>query len=456
MQQIFKYYIKVFYSYDKSYFKELSGVINLSLSQTLNSLQSVAKVRVARDSFKIAPEFVKIECSHFETLILKVSEVLAVGDKSVDIIAKTELNLPTSISKYGEFGLVCDNSEFKGELDTEVLVQSFEIASIDDIENKLVSMGIKFYPKGDKVVFDSEFGVNKEANLAFMEDNIISLNINQSKNEPIKEIIFNATSENDLFATPKITLVLDPSPQPITPLQDQVWTNEENGDRYIISPITGIGKIFTSLKGSLSANIELKFDDNYVAVEEFELEDDDFVELTGYIKALNAVTLNGNTINFTFGGESGNFYKENFLCFSGRKSGLLRVSYVTECYFFSTPPSEKESTKPILLNFYNAEIDYKHKYELNGYYPLGLEHKLSIIKDFNYDSDFIPNAKIRFNGVVLNVDSFGEVDLVFNDYGNYEATLLIDNIEQKTLYISYFANEFKKDFNQRSDDDDNT
>ena len=458
--QTFKYFIKTFYSYDKTQFKELDGVVNFSLSSQLNSLYEIAKIRVARTAFKIAPVWIKCESSHFKSVVLKVSEILAVDDKAVEIIAKTDLNLPKNISKYGDFANLGVECEFRGELSLDTLPSEFEIASFDDIENKLAALGVRFWCESGKLVFHSEFGVSKDAVKSFDESEILSLNVNSVKNERISEIIFNASSASDLYATPKITLIIDPSPQPVSPLVEKTYTNEENGDTYIISPISGIGKIFTSLKGALRSNIELKFDENYTAVEEFECENDDFVELAGYIKELNSVMLDGKELNFikkqNDDGLGVNFWSENMLCFATPKKGALKVSYKTGCYFFRTEPLEKEASKQILLNFYNAGIDFAHKYTLQGYYPLGLEHKLSIIKDFNYDSAFIPRAKIRFGSAVLSVDDFGEVDLVFNDYGNYEAILLIDGVEAKTLYISYFANEFKKDFNVRAGSDDNT
>ena len=448
--QTFKYFIKTFYSYDKNTFKELDGVVNFSLSSQLNSLYEIAKIRIARTAFKIAPVWIKCESSHFNSVVLKVSEILAVDNKLVEIIAKTELNLPKNISKYGDFANLGIDCEFRGELSKETLLSEFEIASFDDIENKLNTLGVRFWCESGKLVFHSEFGVSKDAVKSFDESDIISLNVNSVKNERIKEIIFNASNNSDLYTKPKITLIMDPSPQPVSPLKEKTYTDDETEDKYIIHPIAGLGKIFTSIKGELNSNIELKFIENYTAVEEFECENDEFIELAGYIKELNSVMLDDKEIEFIQKPNDeyiGNFYLENILCFNHAIKGSLKVSYKTGCHYFKTEPLEKETSKQILLNFYNAEIDYTHKYTLQGYYPPRLEYKLNIIKDFNMDSAYIPRAKIKIRDEIYSVDDFGEVDLVFADYGNYGATLLIDNEEFKTMYIGYFANQFTKDFN---------
>ena len=453
--QVVKYSIKAFYSYDKSDFIELKGVVNISLVSQIGSLTECAKVRVSRKSFVVTPKFIKLTSSHFDEVILQVSEALRVDNNLIELIAKTPLNLPSTINSYGEFAKINANSEFRGELGTDTLLVNFDIAECADIENKLSSMGVKFWAGGGKSFFDSAFVQKGESADEFDTSDFLEFSVNTKRQSAISEIIFNQKNIKDIAIEPTITLVLDPSPQPLSPTAPLTWTNETNGDTYTISPISAIGKVFINTTGNVSSNLALGVEENYTAVEEFELDEDEYVELSGYIKTLNSVEFNGATLNFhakESEDDEGDFYAHNTLCFAGARSGKLRVSYTTKCYFFSMPPRDIVSNAPIKIGFYNALIDYTHKYELNGYYPPFLEHDLSIIKDYNYDSAFIPRAKISFNGMMYDVNSFGEVRLQFADYGNYEADLYIDNQFVKTLYIAYFANEFTKSFNIKAEE----
>ena len=449
---VIKYHIKAFYGYDKEDFKELKA-ISITLNSSVGELFEIAKIRVPRNAFIAQPKFIKIESSVYGDLIMEVSEVLRVDNYQIEIIAKTPLRLISRCDSLADFGKINENAEFRGDLARETALKSVEISEFSDITNKLDNIGVKYWAQCGKSVFDSAWGRNESerAIKEFSQSDFISFNVSKSEKERIGEVVFNQKNIKDLEIEPVITMLIDPSPQAVSPLSKTTYTNEETGDIYIISPLRASGKVFTNMLGTLSSNIALSFKQNYLAVEEYELSGDESVSLAGYIKELMAVEIDGVRVEFhAKNGEDdeGDFYSYNTLCFSEAKYGRLKVSYKTDCYLFELAPLDKEASKRIKLGFYNAEIDYEHKYELDGFYPLNLEHKISVIKDFNIDSSRINEAKIAFGGQIFTPDEFGEVTLKFVDYGGYKITLTLKNIPDSELYIRYFANEFVKNFNK--------
>lgn len=453
---VIKYHIKAFYGYDKEDFKELKA-INITLNSSVGELFEVAKIRVSRNAFITQPKFIKIKSSVYGDLIMEVSEVLRVDNYQIEIIAKTPLRLISRCDSFSDFGKINENAEFRGDLARQTPLKSVKISEFSDIANKLENIGVKYWAQCGKSVFDSAWGRGESegAIKEFSQSDFISFNVSKSEKERIGEVVFNQKNIKDLEIEPVITMLIDPSPQAVSPLVKTTYTNEENGDIYIISPLRASGKVFTNMVGALSSNIALSLKTDYLAVEEYELSGDESVSLAGYIKELMAVEIEGVRVEFhakNGDDDEGDFYSYNTLCFSEAKYGRLKVSYKTDCYLFELPPLDKEASKRIKLGFYNAEIDYEHKYELNGFYPLNLEHKISVIKDFNIDSSRIGECGIMFGNQLYRVDEFGEFSVAFHDYGYYKLTLYINGVPSDELYIRYFANEFNKSFNKVSVD----
>lgn len=116
---------------------------------------------------------------------------------------------------------------------------------------------------------------------------------------------------------------------------------------------------------------------------------------------------------------------------------------------------DREAKVNIKLGFMEAYIDYEHRYELDGYYPLGVIKTYSLIKDFNLDPEFIPGARVdifrpsydNFGWKLYEskgVNVFGEFDFEFREYGSYKFILINSKgTPVESVFISYFSNEYK-------------
>lgn len=440
---------------------ELEGISELSICSEEGELQATASLKIASSSLSAPIDEILISCSHFKDCLFEVSEVLSIDANFKKLVAKTPLRLPQNISSLKDLASLTDKVSFLCDAPQDTPLTGLSYSDASSLAGALEGIGLSFWANDLGIFISDKFYIAKPAVSAaeFNEDNIIDFNLSLSAPQNIDTIIFNDKNE-DIYSEAGLTAVIDPDPHPVTPREVLRYKDDENGDVYVISPLRAVGKIFATPAWEakdIGLNVpDASFFANYHAVEEFELSDDICVKLTGFIKKLIAVSLDGTPLQFskqTAQEQHGNIYKDNVLCFEGPLNGTLKVAYESNIYLFVCPARDLPSALSIKAEYKNLQIDHLHKYEITKFYPKGYTHTFSLMRDFDVDSALIAHASFKLGTQSFSADPFGEVEIKFSDYGAYKLELYLDGKLEKTMNIGYFANEFSCDFNEIKEKD---
>lgn len=440
---------------------ELRGISELSICSEEGELQATASLKIAASSLSAPIDEILISCSHFKDCLFEVSEVLSIDANFKKLVAKTPLRLPQNISSLKDLASLTDKVSFLCDAPQDTSLTGLSYSDASSLAGALEGIGLSFWANDLGIFISDKFYIAKPAVSAaeFNEDNIIDFNLSLSAPQNIDTIIFNDKNE-DIYSEAGLTAVIDPDPHPVTPREVLRYKDDENGDVYVISPLRAVGKIFATPAWEakdISLNApNASFFADYRAVEEFELSEDICVKLTGFIKKLIAVSLDGTPLQFseqTAQEQHGNIYKDNVLCFEGPLSGTLKVAYESNIYLFVCPARDLPSALSIKAEYKNLQIDHLHKYEITKFYPKGYTHTFSLMRDFDVDSALIAHAGFKLGTQSFSADPFGEVEIKFSDYGAYKLELYLDGKLEKTMNIGYFANEFSCDFNEIKEKD---
>lgn len=440
---------------------ELRGISELSICSEEGELQATASLKIAASSLSAPIDEILISCSHFKDCLFEVSEVLSIDANFKKLVAKTPLRLPQNISNLKDLASLTDKVSFLCDAPQDTPLTGLSYSDASSLAGALEGIGLSFWANDLGIFITDKFYIAKHAAsaLEFNEDNIIDFNLSLSAPQNIDTITFNDKNE-DIYSEAGLTAVIDPDPHPVTPREVLRYKDDENGDVYVISPLRAVGKIFATPAWEakdINLNVpDASFFADYRAVEEFELSDDICIRLTGFIKKLIAVSLDGTPIYFsaqTTQEQRGNIYKDNVLCFEGPLSGTLKVAYESNIYLFVCPARDLPSALSIKAEYKNLQIDHLHKYEITKFYPKGYTHTFSLMRDFDVDSALIAHASFKLGTQSFSADPFGEVEIKFSDYGAYKLELYLDGKLEKTMNIGYFANEFSCDFNEIKEKD---
>lgn len=440
---------------------ELEGISELSICSEEGELQATASLKIASSSLSAPIDEILISCSHFKDCLFEVSEVLSIDANFKKLVAKTPLRLPQNISSLKDLASLTDKVSFLCDAPQDTPLTGLSYSDASSLAGALEGIGLSFGANDLGIFISDKFYIAKPAVSAaeFNEDNIINFNLSLSAPQNIDTIIFNDKNE-DIYSEAGLTAVIDPDPHPVTPREVLRYKDDENGDVYVISPLRAVGKIFATPAWEakdINLNVpDASFFADYRAVEEFELSEDICVKLTGFVKRLIAVSLDGTPLQFseqTAQEQHGNIYKDNVLCFEGPLSGTLKVAYESNIYLFVCPARDLPSALSIKAEYKNLQIDHLHKYEITKFYPKGYTHTFSLMRDFDVDSALIAHASFKLGTQSFSADPFGEVEIKFSDYGAYKLELYLGGKLEKTMNIGYFANEFSCDFNEIKEKD---
>jgi len=298
--------------------------------------------------------------------------------------------------------------------------------------------GFDYYFKEGIIYFEDKKVIKKydESVARFSEiSDIISFSTSTNKDDKkINKIYINKKEKIVITAEPQIILDINNSPQCCSPNEVKTFTDDD-GSIYKISPVNAYYVIYYSplLKKPIT-NLDTQ-EGERIVVEEFELNNDEFVTLTGGIKEIIGVD---GVENYSF--------KENYNILTFDKtSGTLKVSYKTDVLVGSIPHSEYPKSVPIEIKHFNQILEYNHKIELNGYYPIPYNFTLNLIKDWGIDYNNALNKDVTIykkNGDVFDEigtftsNAFGEISFNIDEYNTYKFTT--ENYDD--LYLDWFIN----------------
>jgi hypothetical protein len=266
-------------------------------------------------------------------------------------------------------------------------------------------------------------------------EHITSFSTTYTKDNIINRVEINL-EDKKIISTPTIALKIKNSPQCCSP--DKVITyTDKDGNIYKINPVNAFFVVYYSpLIATPKINLPAKKGER-VLIETFKLNNDNFVRLTGGVKELIAVS----------GVEN---YKavDNVLVFDKVKKGELKVTYKTDCLYGTVEHSKYPKVVNFYITHFNQVIDYDHKIELNGYYPVPYEFTLNLCTDWGIDYIDAINKNVAISKKDGDVfvelgeftsNAFGELKFTINEYATYK----FEMENQEPLYLDWYINNKK-------------
>jgi hypothetical protein len=176
-----------------------------------------------------------------------------------------------------------------------------------------------------------------------------------------------------------------------------------------------------------------------VVIENYQLENDNFVKLIAGIDEIIAVE---GVENYSF--EKG----YNVLVFDYVEKGELKITYKTKILYGTIQHSKTPKTINITIKHFNQIINYDHKIELDGYYPIPYDFTLNLVSDWGLDYINAINKSVTIykksddNFVKIDdfeSDSFGELKFNIEEYNTYK----FETENQEPLYLDWYVNDKK-------------
>ncbi len=319
--------------------------------------------------------------------------------------------------------------------DYEIKDKAIEEA-IEDL-SKITGFDYYFYRgvlyfEDKKRIKEDDVAIKKFSELSDIIEFSTSTNKDKKK---INKLFINCTDTKDLVAEPTIALDINPSPQCCSPDEVLIFTDDA-GNTYKINPINAFFIIYYSPTiQKPNCNIACK-EGERILIEKFELNNDEYVELTGGIEEI--IALEG-VENYVF--EKG----YNLLAFDKVEKGELKITYKTKVLYGTIKHSKYPKSVNFHISHFNQVINYEHKIELNGYYPIPYKFTLNLMKDWGIDYGDAINKSItisRKDGDVFAVigtyesNAFGELEFDINEYNTYKFEMK----EQEPLYLDWYIN----------------
>jgi len=130
------------------------------------------------------------------------------------------------------------------------------------------------------------------------------------------------------------------------------------------------------------------------------------------------------------------------------EKGELKVTYKTDCLYGTIEHSKYPKTVNFYITHFNQVIDYEHKIELNGYYPVPFDFTLNLMSDWGIDYAEAINKNITISKMDGDVfvelgeftsNAFGELKFTINEYATYK----FEMEEQEPLYLDWYINNKK-------------
>lgn len=364
---------------------------------------------------------------------MKVLNGILSADTAKEAIEKLLPDLDLNFDNFSDYQLI-------GDIDLAGRT------AIDVVNELVATIGAEYYLKDGAVYFENKKIIEKDAKPIFTFDEInhlISLDTSVDASPKIGKVIINPKEdEQAVTAEPSMSLVIEPSPQPCSPSSVLTYTDDD-GNIYKIHPKNAYFYIYYSPffysepRGNQSAYSKTRN-----LVEEFDLIDDDRIELTGGVQFVNRITLNDQPV-------SDYYYKHgyNVLSFSKRKTGRLKISYGTWCLFGEIEHKSHPTQVVFDYKFLDLRLKYVHKIELNGYYPKPYTLTISLQKDWGIPTQEAINKSVtllKYDAQTksytqigtTNANDFGDFSFKINEYGIYG----FETSGYERLGLKYFVN----------------
>jgi hypothetical protein len=249
----------------------------------------------------------------------------------------------------------------------------------------------------------------------------------------INKLLINEKEEY-ITTEPKISLSISKNPFVVSPKKTEKFNN---GDyNYTFVPIQNQLLFYlTPLGGTFKSNLETELVEDYIAIEKYELSNDDYLIVTAGIKNIVAIEINGEYLKEEDYKIETNF---NYIIFNKKYTGDLKIAYKTDIYRAIISPTQTPKDYKIYATYYDQELNYTLKTEYNGYYPTPYKYNFNLIKDWNIPPHIASGKEFKINGQIYQADPFGECEIEFKKYGCY--TITTDNYEP--IYVTYYKNSF--------------
>ena len=342
-----------------------------------------------------------------------------------ELITSLLADLTIDFSKFSDIPLLFDY-EIENKTAEDVIN---EISKITDFDY--------YYFNGTLYIEDKRV-INPEDNALFRFneiEHITDFSTTYTKDNVINRVEINLEDE-EIISTPTIALEIKNSPQCCSPDEVIIYT-DDSGNTYKINPVNAFFVVYYSpLIATPKINLPAKKGER-VLIETFKLNNDNFVKLTGGVKELIAV-------------EGVENYKavDNILMFDKVEKGELKVTYKTDCLYGTIEHSKYPKTINFYITHFNQVIDYDHKIELNGYYPIPFDFTLNLCTDWGIDYIDAINKNVTISKKDGDVfvelgeftsNAFGELEFTISEYGTYKFEIQ----GQEPLYLDWYINNKK-------------
>ena len=439
-------------------YEELENVLEFSIIEELDALCKLARIKVAK--LVKTPELIKIriylEDKEDYWHIYKVESVEILDKFSKEIICKSDINVPSRAQSFYEMskglGVSVDTTALvpSRELTSDALVSSSfinnaflynEINSKDELEEAINESGVSMFWQQNTLFFTGIFGADKtrfalnELNdilflghdsrvyYDFETKDFIALNKSTQNNDFISKITINPQNSS-VDDSLKITVAIDNSPQPLSPLKPMLYTekkdNGEIGDTtYVIFPSKALMKVFVSHIGFLD-KIKVMIDGVDITSQMKRIDDYEVYEAVSYDNNDSLCVLAG------YNKETGSNIQTINILYTEEMDAKYFYKYKTDILAFVLPPSNKQKEIDIKVWVDNQVVEFKHKYTAQGYYPANYTHNLNAITEFNVDSHGLDKIIRKL------------------DFTRYKETKTLQ-IENKTMKLTLTPTQLKKE-----------
>ncbi|MBR4140318.1 MAG: hypothetical protein IKR42_00905 [Campylobacter sp.] len=428
------YNFKIFVKYEGGdEYEELKNIFEFSIIEELDKLQKTLRLTLFAKHLQKLPDFIKVEHLGGRVDLFKVAETSAIDLHKKEIIAKTPLQTVPSFTTLKEatakFPVSVEVLDIKQNND--IVAEFSEINNINELEAAFEKCGVWWYFDSKNVLVITEFfGIYdkwrndlkdiKEIDLpCFSKSDFMDFRFDVVTNEFLDEILVNSQNST-IDDSLKLTLIVDLSPQPLSPASAFIYTPKDEKGRKkpqsakIVMPCHGVARIFCShqeffdkisisYEGLISGNVVTqKIIRDYRVLEVFEFGEGDMIgEAYGFIKSGEAPY--GN-----------NHVKKT----SVRSDGLY--DYRTDIIALKLPSNNGKSYT-ITIRCEDQEIVYKHEIEVSGYYPQDYTHSFNMVEEFNIE----PNK--------LAANDNGIKEVKFSSYNTKTQIKLNHRIRNYTL-----------------------
>lgn len=320
---------------------------------------------------------------------------------------------------------------------------------IDSIKERY---GFDYRFQEDKIIFAPVKAIEKEAETAAFFDEVSEIESIESSTElfkrRIKRIVVNKRmAEEGVTVSTSLKMKIEPSPQPCGP--PEVLAYQDGDTTYKIGPRRARFVIYywpTTMQPR--CNFTVKSGVKRI-VESHSLNNERFLLLSGNINDPLSVKIDGTDTPFGARGRLIEFFDP--------VSADVKVSYKSEVLFGVIENSPLPKEIAMTITHYDRRIDYTHKIELNGYYPIPYDLTLNAVAAWGVSDDVCSNRIVdlyRFDqgiGDFVSVgsvrsDGFCDLTVPIDRYGTYK--LIMGGREP--LFLDWFVNRMETYLNEKA------